>query len=77
MTLAMPRPVIRLASGLDRLVRRGKAKLTADRVSYFCHPDWVAAPDRRPPEQLWRPQVPTPQGLTATADWYREQGWLK
>jgi len=76
-TLAMPRPVLRLASGLDRLFRRGRAKLTPDRVGYFCHPDWVVAARKRPPERLWRPEVKTATGLKATADWYREQGWLK
>jgi uncharacterized protein YbjT (DUF2867 family) len=76
-TLAMPRPVLRLASGLDRLLRRGNAKLTPDRVGYFCHPDWTASPERRPPAHVWKPQVHTPSGLRETADWYREQGWLK
>jgi uncharacterized protein YbjT (DUF2867 family) len=76
-TLAMPRPVLRIASGLDRLFRRGNAKLTRDRVGYFCHPDWVAEPQKRPPERLWRPEVKTATGLKQTADWYREQGWLK
>jgi len=76
-TLALPKPVLRLASRLDRLVRRRNARLTRDRVGYFCHPDWVAAAGRRPPEPLWTPRVKTPTGLKATADWYREQGWLK
>jgi uncharacterized protein YbjT (DUF2867 family) len=75
-TLAMPKPVLRLASRLDRLVRRDRAKLTADRVNYFCHPDWVAAAERRPPERLWQPQVKTPTGLKETADWYKAEGWL-
>jgi len=76
-TLAMPRPVMRLAAGIDRLFRRSNAKLTADRVSFYCHPDWVAAAERRPPPQLWTPTVRTPAGLRQTADWYIEQGWLK
>jgi uncharacterized protein YbjT (DUF2867 family) len=76
-TIAMPRPVMRVGAALDRLVRRGKAKLTPDRVRYFCHPDWVAAAERRPPASLWQPQVKTPTGLRETADWYREQGWLR
>jgi nucleoside-diphosphate-sugar epimerase len=75
--LSMPRLALRAASRADRLFRRRKAKLTPDRVSYFCHPDWVASRDRRPPAQLWQPQVPTLEGLEATAAWYREQGWLK
>jgi nucleoside-diphosphate-sugar epimerase len=76
-TLAMPKPVLRLASRLDRLVRRGRAKLTPDRVGYYCHPDWVVRAERRPPARLWQPRIKTPTGLKQTADWYREQGWLK
>ena len=44
-TLAMPKVVMKGASRIDRLVRRERAKLTPDRVRYFCHPDWVV--DRR------------------------------
>lgn len=76
-TLSMPRLVLRGAARIDRLVRREKAKLTADRVRYFCHPDWVVTARMRPPPELWTPQVRTPAGLKRTADWYREQGWLR
>jgi uncharacterized protein YbjT (DUF2867 family) len=76
-TVAVPRPVMRIAASLDRVFRRGKAKLTPDRVSYFCHPDWVVAAEKRPPVKLWEPQVKTPTGLKDTADWYRAEGWLK
>ena len=75
--VSMPKLVMHGASRLDRLMRRDRAKLTADRVRYFCHPDWVVTARRRPPPQLWQPQVRTPSGLKATAAWYREQGWLK
>jgi hypothetical protein len=73
----MPRLVMKGASRIDRLVRRGSAKLTPDRVRYFCHPDWVVTAQRRPPEALWKPQIRTPTGLKQTAEWYREQGWLR
>ena len=76
-TVSMPRFVMHGASRIDRMVRRGNAKLTPDRVRYFCHPDWVVTARNRPPEALWKPQVRTPTGLKRTADWYREQGWLK
>jgi nucleoside-diphosphate-sugar epimerase len=76
-TLAFPKPVLRVASRLDRIFRRKKAKLTADRVSYFCHPDWVVRAEQRPPVKLWEPQVKTPTGLKETADWYRAEGWLR
>lgn len=76
-TVAMPRIVMHGASRIEKLVRRGKAKLTADRVRYFCHPDWVVTARRRPPPSLWQPQIRTPTGLKQTASWYLEQGWLK
>lgn len=75
-TLSAPRPILSLCSRIDRLVRRDRAKLTADRVAYFCHPDWMADPGRGAPEGLWRPQIETEQGLADTAKWYRQQGWL-
>jgi nucleoside-diphosphate-sugar epimerase len=74
--LSLPKPVLRIASGFDRLLHGKKAKLTPDRVGYFCHPDWVSAAERRPPPRLWAPQVPTEAGLEQTARWYREHGWL-
>lgn len=76
-TMAMPAPVLKGAARLDRLVRRHRAKLTPDRARYFCHPDWVAAAHRRPPKSLWTPQIRTPTGLKATAEWYLAQGWLR
>jgi nucleoside-diphosphate-sugar epimerase len=74
--LALPRPLMMAGAHLDRLVRGKGAKLTPDRVAYFCHQDWVIDPTRRPPENLWKPQVETETGLAATAAWYREQGLL-
>ncbi len=61
---------------LDAWLRKDKAKLTADRVSYMCHPDWVVSERARPPARLWQPQIETRAGLKATAEWYRGEGWL-
>ena len=61
---------------LDRLVRGRNAKLTADRARYMSHPDWVARPDMHVPRAIWGPRVNTREGLRATAQWYRERGWL-
>jgi len=72
--LSTPRALLKLASAADRLVRRRKAKLTRDRISYFCHPDWVS--HKPPPAALWTPSVPTPQALAQTAAWYRAAGLL-
>ena len=74
--IAAPEWALRLASRAETRWRGAGAKLTADRVRYFLHPDWVAGAGRRPPPQLWRPKIGTFAGLKATAAWYREQGWL-
>lgn len=75
-TVATPKTLLKFASRMERLVRRGRAKLTADRVEYFCHPDWVIDPAKRPPVELWEPQINTRAGLKATAAWYRRKGWI-
>ena len=75
-TVSTPRSILDLCSRMDRLVRRDRAKLTADRVAYFCHPDWMVDPGRGAPEGLWKPQIETEFGLADTAKWYRGAGWL-
>lgn len=72
--VSVPAAVMRMASLTERLIRRGGAKFSADRVRYFCHPDWVVRD--RPPAAIWSPAVETRAGLKATAAWYREAGWL-
>ena len=72
----IPARVMKLAACIDRLARRSKAKLTPDRVGYMIHPDWSVAPERRPPADLWQPQIETREGLRQTAEWYRANGML-
>ncbi|OQW48074.1 MAG: epimerase [Proteobacteria bacterium SG_bin6] len=74
--LSLPAPALRLAARLDRLTRGAKAKLTPDRARYMAHADWTIDPTKRPPPALWRPAIATPDGLAATAAWYRAQGLL-
>ena len=76
LAVSMPAAALRFGAALDRLVRRDKARLTADRAAYFCHPDWVADPALRPPADLWRPLVETREGLRATAEWYRTESLI-
>ncbi|HEX7823090.1 MAG TPA: NAD(P)H-binding protein [Sphingobium sp.] len=76
-TLSLPRFAMMLGARIDRLLRGAGAKLTPDRVRYFCHPDWVVAPDRHVPETVWQPQITAAAGLAATATAYRAKGWLK
>lgn len=76
MVLSTPRGVLKIGSTLDRLLRGDKAKLTADRVNYFCHPDWRVDTAARPDSALWVPKVETRRGLRETAEWYRAKGLL-
>jgi hypothetical protein len=76
LALSLPRAVLMAGARIDRLLRGKRAKLTPDRVSYFCHPDWVADPAHRAPANLWTPQVETEAGLAETARWYRAKGLL-
>jgi len=72
--LHVPRFALRVGAMAERIRLGERAKLTADRVRYFCHPDWVVR--NRPPASIWTPAVRAADGLRATADWYRAQGWI-
>lgn len=74
--LSVPGAILLLASRFDRWVRGAGAKLTEDRVRYFCHPDWVARRPLAVPVRLWAPEVAPEDGLAATARAYRAAGWL-
>ncbi len=71
-----PRFVLDLAAAGDRIARGDRAKLTADRVGYMCHPNWVSRSDRKPPVGIWQPRISGEEGLKATAAWYAREGWL-
>lgn len=75
-TARVPKPLLHGISFFEQLVRGKKAKLTADRVRYFCHPDWVSRRSMAPPARIWKAKVPTVAGLRATAEAYRDAGWL-
>lgn len=74
--LGLSRKTMEMAAKADAMLRGTRAKLTLDRVGYFCHPDWVVSHGARVPSALWRPRVETREGLRGTAEWYRSEGWL-
>lgn len=76
LTLHTPAALLHLGARADRLLRGDKAKLTADRAAYFCHPDWVVDAAKAAPADVWRPAIATADGLADTAEWYRSAGWL-
>lgn len=74
--LGLSRRTLEWAARADNMLRGKRAKLTLDRVGYLTHPDWVVGHGAQPPAALWRPRIETREGLKATAQWYRAQGWL-
>lgn len=72
----LSRGTMNFAAKTDAMLRGVRAKLTADRVGYMTHPDWVVRPEARVPAHIFEPRVSTPEGMAYTAYWYREAGWL-
>lgn len=75
-TFAAPSVLIRMGATIDRWLRGEEAKLTPDRASFFCHPDWVVNASCAVPAELWRPTIETRRGVADTARWYEAGGWL-
>jgi nucleoside-diphosphate-sugar epimerase len=75
-TFAAPSVLIRMGATIDRWLRGDEAKLTPDRASFFCHPDWVVSANSAVPADLWQPAIDTRQGVADTARWYEAGGWL-
>ena len=72
----LSKQLLMAAASLDGLVRGSRAKLTADRVGYMSHPNWVSRFDRMVPAEIWQPRIRGEEGLAATATWYRANNWL-
>ncbi|OYW87424.1 MAG: epimerase [Sphingobium sp. 32-64-5] len=69
--LPLPRRLLMGVARLDAMARGANAKLTPDRVTYMCHPDWVADPASKPPAALWTPAIPHDRGLAEIAARFR------
>ncbi|MEL7188434.1 MAG: NAD(P)H-binding protein [Pseudomonadota bacterium] len=74
--LHLPANALTIAAKADKRLRGDKARLTADRVGYICHPNWVSRSDRAVPSEIWEPQISGDEGLKQTAEWYKAEGWL-
>ena len=72
----MSRGALEWVSRVESWVRPNNVKLSADRVSYMVHPDWVVSKKHAVPRQRWKPRVGMAEGLRSTAEWYRREGWL-
>jgi nucleoside-diphosphate-sugar epimerase len=75
----VPRPAALAAAAADALAARltgRKPLLTGDRIAELAQADWTCDASRARRELGFAPQVALPDGMRATAAWYREQGWL-
>lgn len=72
----LPAPLMKFGAQIDQLVRGSKAKLTADRVGYMLHEDWVCDMRKAPPLSVWQAVWGGEDGLKQTAEWYKSEGWL-
>lgn len=74
--LGLGKPWLERAARFDMALRKGKAKLTLDRVGYMTHPDWAVSEGARVPTGVWQPRIETREGMRETALWYRANDWL-
>jgi nucleoside-diphosphate-sugar epimerase len=77
--LTLPEWVARGALGVTGTAARlaGKATiLTADKANEFFQPAWTGDPGPLMRDTGWRPAHDLTAGLAATAQWYRQSGWL-
>ncbi len=77
--LPLPAWVARSALGvtgaLARLTGR-RTILTADKANEFFQPAWTGDPSALIRDTGWQPGHDLASGLAATAEWYRQHGWL-
>ena len=76
LVLRVPKAGMLAGAAVDTAASRLRGrlpKLSFDRANYFAHPNWVS---RGPAIPGWSPNIAAPEGLAATARWYRDAGWL-
>jgi len=78
-TLAVPLPVARAVlwtvGGLARITGRA-AVLSPERAEEFLAPAWTCRADALRADAGWQAGVDLATGLSRTAAWYRQEGWL-
>lgn len=77
MLVPVPPALMRLAMPALYAARLfgGAVMLTPGKLREVLH-DWSSAPTAQLPPQLWAPKIDLDRGLSETARWYIDQGWL-
>ncbi|MFQ5550842.1 MAG: NAD-dependent epimerase/dehydratase family protein [Gemmatimonadales bacterium] len=77
--LPVPRPiamgVLALTQGMASLAGRATL-LTLDKGAEFFAPAWTCTAEALKADSGWKAATGLAEGLSKTADWYRENGWL-
>lgn len=71
--------VLTFAARANRAIAhlRGRAPMvTPGKIAELLHPDWVARSPNLTETGLWRPEISLRDGLAATLQWYRSEGYL-
>ena len=79
-TVSVPQPLARAVLGVTGFTARlaGQATLlTPDKANEFFAPAWTGDPARLTRDTGWTAEYNLASGIRATAQWYREAGWLK
>lgn len=71
----LARGVLGLTGTVARLAGQATI-LTPDKANEFFQPAWTGDPSALASDTGWSPQHGIETGLGATAEWYRQQGWL-
>ena len=77
--LRLPESLIALLAGVSDLAAQVTGRpgmLTRDKVNELRPAAWVCSSEAAALDTGWRASTPLALGVTTTARWYREQGWL-
>ena len=78
--IALPRGLAYAASRAERMraiVTGSKPLLTPDRALELMQLDWTCDDTRARLDVDYESKITLPDGMRLTAEWYRQQGWLK
>ena len=79
LTVPVPDLLVKVAAAAGETMLRPLGRtptLSRDKAREITQPGWVCSPDKARDQLGFEAETAHRDGLTATADWYREVGWL-